>query len=357
MKYLLLTLLVGITLFLSGVDANAADTTKGYQPLTGIYGITDNQDHASGDARLTNMISNAFNLLIGFAGIAAVVMISYGAILYMGESITKKGDGRNIMWNAVIGLLLVLFTYTILFTINPDILKIKISPKKIEMELSARAPEGYTTVRKIITTQQEIADCETKGGTVSKPTATDTNTYCSTLSKSLTTEELQTGERGIMRGKAGAIQCAGSFNAPEVEAFEASCKSQSGTPTRAPTRSIVSPDGKSSTWYASLCGYSRIISVPSGTTLSTTTCREHARFGTKTCTPPEKNADLQKTDAYKVFSSECASLKGGTVQHVPGPDDRLDSGRLVNVAAKFACTSSGSIWSTDPVIRCYPSKN
>jgi hypothetical protein len=129
MKYLLITTLVIIALTLSSGEASAAESSVGYVPLTGIYGVTDslNDTSVSSEARLSSMLGNIFVLLIGFAGLAAVVMISYGAIEYMvSESLTNKGAGREKILNAVIGLLLVLFTYTILYTINPDILSLRL---------------------------------------------------------------------------------------------------------------------------------------------------------------------------------------------------------------------------------------
>ncbi len=65
-------------------------------------------------------IKGAFNLAIGIAAVLAIIMIVFGGIQYMGtESIGGKGAGLKKIKDAVLGLLLALGSYILLFTINP----------------------------------------------------------------------------------------------------------------------------------------------------------------------------------------------------------------------------------------------
>ncbi len=141
--YLIALATVAASLPLWGIALAAGNTAAEYQPLTGIYGITDVGKVSAGN-QLSTMLGNVFNLLIGFSGLAAVVMISWGAVLYMfSESLTSKGEGRDKMQNAVIGLLLVLFTYTILYTINPDILELRLFVQKVVAPVSPDKSGGF----------------------------------------------------------------------------------------------------------------------------------------------------------------------------------------------------------------------
>jgi len=69
-----------------------------------------------------NYIKGAFNLAIGIAAALAIIMIIIGGIQYMStESIGGKGAGKKKIQDAVLGLLLALGSWLILFTINPSL--------------------------------------------------------------------------------------------------------------------------------------------------------------------------------------------------------------------------------------------
>lgn len=73
--------------------------------------------------RLPDLLQALFQLLIiGGAGVA-VLMITIGGIQYMtGEALHQKSEGRARIQNSVLGLILLLFIYLILRTINPQLL-------------------------------------------------------------------------------------------------------------------------------------------------------------------------------------------------------------------------------------------
>jgi hypothetical protein len=67
-----------------------------------------------------NIIIKAF---IGLCAVLAVFMVFLGGIQYMTtEMISEKSAGKERIKNAIFGLILALSAYTILYTINPDLL-------------------------------------------------------------------------------------------------------------------------------------------------------------------------------------------------------------------------------------------
>lgn len=68
------------------------------------------------------------------AAILAVIMITIGGIRYItaGSSLNSTEEARNMIKQALIGLLVVLFSYLLLYTINPDILKNGLNLKTIQ---------------------------------------------------------------------------------------------------------------------------------------------------------------------------------------------------------------------------------
>lgn len=77
---------------------------------------------------LPALLQAAFQLLIiGGAGVATL-MITIGGIQYMtGDTLHQKAEGRARIQNSVFGLLLLLATYLLLRTINPQLLNFDIS--------------------------------------------------------------------------------------------------------------------------------------------------------------------------------------------------------------------------------------
>ncbi|TSC70549.1 MAG: hypothetical protein CEO12_270 [Parcubacteria group bacterium Gr01-1014_46] len=72
---------------------------------------------------LTSYLPAAFNLAIGIAVALAFVMITFGGVTYAtSDAITGKAKGREYIEDALWGLLLVIGSYVILNTLNPQIL-------------------------------------------------------------------------------------------------------------------------------------------------------------------------------------------------------------------------------------------
>src|SRR3989344_6438365 len=66
-------------------------------------------------------IPGIFNLVIGIAGVLAIVMIIYGGIQYMStDAFQGKSDAKNTISNAIWGLILTISAWLILYTVNPN---------------------------------------------------------------------------------------------------------------------------------------------------------------------------------------------------------------------------------------------
>lgn len=113
-----ITISILATLFLLPVFAHAAD--PGFVALSPIPGI-DITDKTT----LAEYLSAVFSVIISVGAVLAVIMIMWGGFEYMtSESIQSKGAGVKTIQHAVVGLLLLLMSYLILYVINPDLLKL-----------------------------------------------------------------------------------------------------------------------------------------------------------------------------------------------------------------------------------------
>lgn len=75
-------------------------------------------------------IAAVYRYLVGISAVVAAVMIVYGGFLYIvGSAVPQIKRGKEIMSDAIIGLVLLLGSYLILNTINPDLLNL--SPLRI----------------------------------------------------------------------------------------------------------------------------------------------------------------------------------------------------------------------------------
>jgi hypothetical protein len=74
--------------------------------------------NVSAGASLLNYLGAAYKLGVVAVAALAVLAIAWGAVEVMSESFFKKADGRQRIWNAVLGLLLALGSVVILQTIS-----------------------------------------------------------------------------------------------------------------------------------------------------------------------------------------------------------------------------------------------
>ena len=114
--------------------------SKEYTVLAPLPGTTIAGDPTK--ASLESYIPGLFNLIIGLAAVLAVGWIIWGGIEYITtDSWNGKQEGKNRIWNAVIGLFIVITSWLILFTINPNLLNLNLNIKSS----TVTAPAGGLT--------------------------------------------------------------------------------------------------------------------------------------------------------------------------------------------------------------------
>lgn len=119
-----LLILLSILLFLP-FFVSAQET---FVPLTngGIPGV-------QAGSSFGDFLNTTFKLGLAVAATLAVVMITIGGLQYMTtDSIYNKTEGREKIQDAIIGLLIALLIWLILFTINPNLLKFDINIKGVK---------------------------------------------------------------------------------------------------------------------------------------------------------------------------------------------------------------------------------
>ncbi len=78
----------------------------------------------AGGGAFGGYLNMMIKLFIGICAVLAVIMIVMGGIEYMtSELISSKEAGKERIWHAILGLLLALGAWTLLNTINPNLLK------------------------------------------------------------------------------------------------------------------------------------------------------------------------------------------------------------------------------------------
>jgi len=115
---LIIILLILACLFPTISFANTSDyLITPLEPIPSLYGDETTSPDLAGFAR------NAFKFSIGIGAALAILMIVVGGFEYMGsESIGGKDSGKKKIQDALYGVLLLIFSYVLLNTINPDLL-------------------------------------------------------------------------------------------------------------------------------------------------------------------------------------------------------------------------------------------
>jgi Type IV secretion system pilin len=77
---------------------------------------------------LAPLVNNIFKIALSVGAILAVLRIAYGGYMYMGSADMwgNKQDAKEIISNAIIGLILLFAIYLILFQINPCLLSLNV---------------------------------------------------------------------------------------------------------------------------------------------------------------------------------------------------------------------------------------
>jgi type IV secretory pathway VirB2 component (pilin) len=108
-------------------------------PLTGALGPGSSVD-------LTTYLQGIVQVIIGIAGILAVIMMVYCGIKLMGTpSASAKSEAKECIWNAVFGVLLALGAWILLYTINPLLLSSELALTDVKVAPEQRPAPGPVT--------------------------------------------------------------------------------------------------------------------------------------------------------------------------------------------------------------------
>lgn len=144
--------------------SNDAQTSE-FVPLAGLPGLTDNTQSRT----LADYINVLFRLAIGLGALAAVIRITIAGIKYMGDdSFSSKQSAKEDIKNSLLGILILLSTFIILYLINPNILNLNIL-QSLQPPRTAQVPTSSGPVAAPVSvappSPSETEDCGTPDAT------------------------------------------------------------------------------------------------------------------------------------------------------------------------------------------------
>ena len=110
----------------------ATNQTTEFVPLA-VYDKSPKFVTAFKSKTLADYLNNIFEIVISIGGILAVLRIAYAGYLYMGSAgmWSTKEKAKEMLGDAIIGLLLLFAIYLILNLINPDLLNLNVKLTKV----------------------------------------------------------------------------------------------------------------------------------------------------------------------------------------------------------------------------------
>ncbi|MCA9363619.1 hypothetical protein KC727_00125 [Candidatus Kaiserbacteria bacterium] len=116
-----------VGVLLSFATTAAAQGSGGYVPLAGIPGVTDQPD-------LVSYINALYMLTISVGGLYGVIKIAIAGIKWsVSDVVTDKSDAKKGVYGALLGLAILLSTYVVLNTINPQLTNLNIFGRATEI--------------------------------------------------------------------------------------------------------------------------------------------------------------------------------------------------------------------------------
>jgi hypothetical protein len=114
--------------------ARHALAADGFTALAPIPGLTDQTTTSVVDSTtLANFFNNLYKYLVGLAAILAVIEIIWGGLEYSTQdSVSKQSDGKERIYGAITGLILVLSPVLVFSIINPSILNLSLNLPEIK---------------------------------------------------------------------------------------------------------------------------------------------------------------------------------------------------------------------------------
>lgn len=104
-------------------------------------------DPTGGGNNFGRYLNVMIKIFIGICAVLAVVMIVIGGVEYMTSELAHtKESGKDRITHAILGLVIALGAYALLFTINPDLLNSDLDPPVSGITVDTTQPLGICTV-------------------------------------------------------------------------------------------------------------------------------------------------------------------------------------------------------------------
>jgi len=202
-----------------GIIPHVLAEGSGFTALAPIPGLTDISNTAVvNSTTLANFFNNLYKYLIGLAAILAIIEIIYAGFRMATnqDNVSVLTDSKGRIWQAILGLVLVLSPVIVFSIINPSILNLSFNLPALN---TASAPSGAGTATNPATTP-----------------VTDTTTGCSvtgTLFKKASCPSALTAQNWAASCKSGlgnVIACStnDSSGKPTCSTFQATCDTKAG---------------------------------------------------------------------------------------------------------------------------------
>lgn len=135
-------------LFLGFVPYAFAEATKGFVALAPIPGLTGpGVTDVVNSTSLAKFFNNLYKYLIGLAAVLAVIQIIWGGarIAMNQDNVSILMENKGKIYNAILGLVLVLSPVLVFSIINPSILNLSLNLEPLKTTTSSIAGDGSGT--------------------------------------------------------------------------------------------------------------------------------------------------------------------------------------------------------------------
>lgn len=161
--------------------APAAAPTSGTGTGSGLkYTLLENIPGVStgGASDLPTYLSNIYRLGFIAIGIAALFMVSVGGFMYLtaGANTSQMGSARGVITDALIGLAIALVSYLLLYIINPDLVRGKLTTLTITAPAETPSDQVAQNIANgAMNSKNATFICSINGG--GNPSSTDNTKY------------------------------------------------------------------------------------------------------------------------------------------------------------------------------------
>lgn len=137
--------IVSVFFLFLGIVPHVLAAPQGFTALAPIPGLTgEGQTSVINSASLADFFNNLYKYLIGLAAVLAVIQIIYGGfrIAVNKDNVSVLTDSKGKIYNAILGLVLVLSPVLVFSIINPSILNLSLNLEPLNTTTGSIAGDG-----------------------------------------------------------------------------------------------------------------------------------------------------------------------------------------------------------------------